>query len=181
MRFTKIKVDKNGKIGLTYQKEDGKDGWDDFSMTCAQPAAPEFYKAMQALGYFAVELCELPTDYINKLIVFSVSLSYAGPQDTMGAVITCKIPLAKSNCPLVLNTPHKTDMPYSGQEPEEADPAGLLPEGCPEAINTLCEEARRYLNGTRAQTTIDIAKDIINDIKELNPDGQTSFIAGKDA
>jgi hypothetical protein len=154
VRFTKVKVNKDGKVCLTYQKMNEKSEWDDYSMSCQAEAAPTFYRALKNMATYVVEMCELPEDYINRLMVFSVSLSYAGPADTLGAVISSKIALVKSNCPLILNSPHKTETPYSGAEPDEADPAALLPEGCNEAIALLCTEAEEYLNGKRAQTEL---------------------------
>lgn len=152
IRFTKIKIDKNGKVCLSYQKMNSKGEWDDYSMSCADEPAPSFHVAMTAMRTHAIEMCELPDEYTGKLAVFSVSLSYAGPQDTMGCVITSRVNLVRSNCPLILNSPHKIETPYGTSEPDEADPAALLPDGCKEAIAVLCEEAQRYLDGERAQT-----------------------------
>ena len=150
MRFKKIKITSDEKIHLEYEKINKKHEWDDFSMTSSEKALPEFYEALTDLAKFVCEMCELPDTDIGRIKVRGVSFSYAGENDTMGAVITAQKELIHSNCPLNINTPHKTEDFYA----ENGDEKQLLPTGCVEFLNAICGKAERYLSGERSQMNL---------------------------
>lgn len=148
MRFKKIKITSDEKIHLEYEEENRQGSFDEYSFTSSEKPRPEFYKAMQDLAEFVCEICEFPSEDVEKIAVRGVSFSYAGEDDTMGAVITAQKELIYSNCPLNINTPHKPSDFYSEQE---GDPDQLLSSDCVYALEELIEEAEKYIDGERAQ------------------------------
>ena len=69
----------------------------------------------------------------------------------MGAVMSSKMKLEFSNGDLVINTPHKKSAP--GPD-EEFDDTQYLSEDCVKALWTVESEARKYIDGKRAQTAL---------------------------
>jgi hypothetical protein len=149
-RFLKIKVAKTDagkdRMHLEYENRNGSE-WDQLSLNSGDKPAPSFHAALQALAQDVVELCELPLDYRERLIVKSVSFSYGGEAQVMGATITAQMALRKSNAPLLLNTPHKAKDFYA----ETGDPKQLLDPECVERLEALMIEADDFINGVRAQ------------------------------
>lgn len=165
LRFTKIKANKAEKVTLVYEKFVKDKDWDEYSMTCSERAAPSFYRAIEGLATYLRVICELPAAYLDRVTVTGVSISYAGPQDTMGAVLIGTLRLNNSNCPLNLITPHKSEGPYSG-DTDNADPNQLLPQDCATQILKLCAEATEYLNGKRSQMKLFDGKEKASGEKE---------------
>ena len=147
VRFLKIKVTKDGKIGIIYELRN-KEQWDEYSMTSSDKAKPSFHEALQALTEDIVDMCELPNNYQDRIIVKGVSFSYGGEKEVMGATIIAQMQLRRSNVPLNLNTPHKAEEPYGEGE---GDPAQLLSDSCIRRLETLMEEAEDFMKGIRAQ------------------------------
>lgn len=149
MRFKKIKITKDKKIMMIFEKQSkNSDVWDEYSLTCSEEARPEFYKALQALAKYVIEMCELPDDYLDRITVRGVTFSYAGMAEVMGATISAGMKLENSYTELNLNTPHKASDSYSDQDP---DPMQVLSDECIDALDRLCEEAQLYVDGERAQ------------------------------
>ena len=146
-RIRKVKLTKEDKIMIVFEQAAG-DQWDEYSLTCSEKALPSFYAAIQALAPHVIEMCELPQDYAERIIIRGVSVSYGGEAEVMGATITAQMALMKSNCPLSLNTPHKASDSYSGGD---ADLNQLLSRDCIMALRTLYAECDRYIDGERAQ------------------------------
>jgi len=147
LRFKKIKATKEGKIQMEYEVKSEKGGWDEFSFSCAEEPKPSFTAALADLARDALEMCELPDAYLDRLRVSGVSLSYGGENETMGAVIIASMLLHRSNTNLNLNTPHKTETFYG----ETGDENQLLSETCVNRLNRLIDEAEDYVKGIRAQ------------------------------
>lgn len=151
MRIKKVKRTKEDKIHVEYEQRNKNGTWDEFSMTCAEEGKPELYTAFDALAEHVIEMCELPEDYVDRVIVRGVSASYAGEGGVMGATITAQLRLDNSNTNLNLNTPHKAEEPYCA----DSDPADvenqILPDGCADAIYDLFGEAEKYVRGERKQ------------------------------
>lgn len=153
IRFTKIKVAKSDKtetikIRIEYEvKNASKNEWDEMVLTSSDEAKESFHEALQALSIDVVEMCELPEDYKERVIVRSVSFSYGGKNDTMGATITATMKLLRSNVPLNINTPHKIEEFYS----DEGDEAQLLSEDCVHRLYELGYQAELFMKGERAQ------------------------------
>jgi hypothetical protein len=149
----KIKVTKEGKIFLIWEREIQSGSYDEYSMQCSDQARPEFYSAMIALYKHVIDMCELPDSYLERITTKSVSFSYGGDTQIMGATISASMKLENSPAGLNLNTPHKACDSYNPEQPVE-DPALLLSEECIEDLDTLTEEAEAYINGDRAQMNL---------------------------
>jgi hypothetical protein len=150
MRFKKIKLTKEGKVQAEYEVKNQKGTTDEYSFSCADEPKPSFQKAMDDLCQDVLEMCELPRDYLNRIHVSGISLSFGGENETMGAVIIAQMILEKSNVSLNLNTPHKTTDYYG----ETGDPQQLLNPECVIRIETLIVEASDYVKGIRAQANL---------------------------
>lgn len=145
--YTKIKYSaKESKTTLSW-RETTKNGFDEHSLVCCDLPRPELVEALDKLRTHVAEILELPAQYLADASVTSVSLSYSGDDGVMGATITTLKPLANSNAPFVLNTPHKTAEPISAG----GDPSICLSFEAVAAIKVLCAEADLYVNGDRAQ------------------------------
>lgn len=151
MRIKKIKITTGNKIQVVYEKR-GKIGWDEYSFTCSEEPRPELYAALKALAPHAIEMCELPEDYLPKIDVRGVTFSYGGDNEVMGATIISQMELKNSYTKLNLNTPHKASAPYSEFSPP--DEMQLLSDNCIEALDELCDEVKLYINGERAQQNL---------------------------
>lgn len=151
VRIKKVKVTSEKKIQMSYEKLNKNNSWDEYSFTCSDEARPSFYNAMKDLAKHVIEMCELPGDYISKIDVRSVSVSYGGEAEVMGATISAQMTLEKSNCNLNLNTPHKASDSYSGGE---ADGKQLLRCDCVDDLKALYAECELYIDGDRAQMSL---------------------------
>lgn len=151
-RIKKIKFTPTDKISIQYEKRNPKiSTWDEYSMTCADLPRPQLRIAMQNLRTYVIEMCELPKNYLDRITVTGVSFSYGGEKEVMGATITSQMKLSFSNCGLNLNTPHKASESYTDYE---ADPKQLLSCECIVALDELCDEVIKYINGERAQVSM---------------------------
>ena len=157
-RITKVKVTKEKKVNIEYQVAGKNAIWDDFAFTCSDEALPEFYQAIKNLGIHVLDLCELPPEYFDRIIVKGVSVAYT-TDGVMGATIIAAMQLFRSNCPLNLNTPYKPSEAY-GDQPAPVD--ALLSPMCVTDLKTLCNECIKYIAGYRAQT--DLFKSIQPDL-----------------
>lgn len=148
IRLKKVKVTKENKIMMIYEKQSKTGMYDEYQFSCSEQARPEFYKALQELAPHVIEMCELPDDYLPRITVKSVSFSYGGDKEVMGATISSAMKLNDSYCDLNLNTPHKASDSYS-EGP--ADEMQLLSDDCIDALVLLQKEAKLYIGGDRAQ------------------------------
>jgi hypothetical protein len=155
IRFKKIKINSEGKINLQWEHFRGSGNPDSHSLETADAADPEFYKAMEDLAEEVQKLCELPNEDLSRITVKGVSFSYAGDNETPGAVITASKTLLHSHTPLNLNTPHKPFEPYA-KLPDgcEIDLKGVHTDDCIKKLKTLMNKAEDYLNGKRKQTDL---------------------------
>lgn len=150
IRLKKVKVTSDNKIHMAYEQK-GSGGWDEYSLTCSDKPRPELLVALEALAPHVIEMCELPESYLDRITVRSVSYSYGGDQEVMGATISGQMALYYSNCGLNINTPHKASDSYSDGP---ADDKQLLDSECIKALGVLEDEAIRYIQGDRAQTVL---------------------------
>ena len=147
-RICKVKLNKEKRVTMEYEEKNMRGQWDQYSLSCADAPRPEFEQALASLAEHVVDLCELPETYIHRIAVKSVSFSYGGEAEVMGAVISAGMTLEFSNQPLNLNTPHKASDSYSAGP---ADEKQLLPGRCVKALDRLQDECMRYIMGDRAQ------------------------------
>lgn len=149
MRFTKIKFD-GKRIFLNYETLRDSSEPDKFQFESSEKPSPSFNEALQRLKWHIGDICELETKYIHSIEVRSVSFSYGGENDTMGATITGLKTLGTANAPLVINTPHLPTEDYSGNNPA----AFTLSVSCIKDIGLLIDEANKYLEGEREQESM---------------------------
>jgi hypothetical protein len=154
MRFTKIKYSKD-RVRLEYETQNHKGDWDQYSLACSDIPRPGFKEALNALAQDVIQLCELPDEYITRILITGVSLSYGGPSETLGATIISQMALNHSNVNLNLNTPHKPSEPYS----EGGDIFQCLSQECIERLTYLMLEAEDYVKGNRAQGDLFVDKE----------------------
>ncbi|MDI6808283.1 MAG: hypothetical protein QME66_04780 [Candidatus Eisenbacteria bacterium] len=147
MRIKKVKVTGEDRVHIAYETMNNGQ-WDEFSLTCAQKAAPGFYEALKDLVPHVVEICELPKEYSSRIAVQGVSASYAGEKEVMGATILAALLLDHSNCNLNLNTPYKISESYSDGPGDEKQ---LMTDECCKALEELYEECEKYIRGLRVQ------------------------------
>lgn len=155
MNITRVKYH-NGITELSYQ-EQKESGMDEFTLRSGDEPLPAFRNVLMFLRVFVLRMLELPDtdEEIRKVTVRSVKFDYA-ENGTLGAVISAVRELKLSRGLMVLNTPHRF---------EEAGDETMLIEGkCIEHLNTLIEEAEKYINGERSQEQMQFdAKDEIKD------------------
>jgi len=149
VRIRKIKLNK-GKIRIDYEVRNAQGEYDQFSLSCSEEPLPSFHQALQKLRRYVVEICELPDEDEDRIEIKGVSISFAGPDDTMGCVISAQKELENSNAPLNLNTPHKIEGFYGGA----GDPRRLMPGEMLDDLKVLFDECRRYIAGQRKQMTL---------------------------
>ena len=150
LRFLKVKLKvelEKIRVHVEWERKNGI-GWDELLLTTADRPMQSFHEAMQALRQDVIEMCELPLDYSDRIIVKGVSFSYGGDAEVMGATVTAAMELKYSNVPLNINTPFKAEKPYSEGG---ADPKQLLDPACVRRLYALAIEAERYVNGDREQ------------------------------
>ena len=149
-KINKIKITKSGRINIEYkQYNTNADTWDEYTLTCADAPRPELIKALQNLDKHVIDICELPINYKDRILVTGVSFSYGGENETMGAVIISQMKLEHSNCNLNLNTTHKISESYTPDQ--QIDPKHLLSDECVRDLYKLIEEVNLYIDGERAQ------------------------------
>lgn len=171
MRIKKIKITAEGKVQVSYEQRNQFGGWDEYSFSCSEEPRPELHTALTALAPHVIDMCELPEDYLSRVIVRGVSFSYGGENEVMGATIIAQMHLQNSYAKLNMNTPHKASEPYSENSPLDAKQ--LLSDECIQALDDLCNEIELYINGQRAQQTLfvkevgltaDEAKRVVDDL-----------------
>lgn len=150
-RICKIKISKENRVEINYQQKSQTDAWNDFTMSCVEKGEPALYLALHELRQDVIEMCEQPDHYIDRITIKSVSFSYGGEKEVMGATISAAMTLEQSNCPLNLNTPHKASESYNDGD---ADVKQLLSGDCVERLWKLQEAAERYVDGVRAQGSL---------------------------
>jgi hypothetical protein len=144
--ITKIKSSK-GRIFIAYSDKSGTNE-DEFTLNCLDEPLDSFRKAMADLKPHVQEWLEIEQpEWCEDLVIKGVSFSWT--DGIMGAVITCEKPLTYAQSPLNLNTPHKPQHPYSDGDDEALE--YCLKDECVFALEKLIEEAKKYINGERAQ------------------------------
>jgi len=152
-QFTKIKST-GKKVELRWvTSEKGADH--EHHVTSAQHPKPDFPKALNAFVPFVVELMGLAdTAFDSDLEVTGLSID-TGEDDRRGLIITCRKKLARTNGPLIFNTPHIREPKDEGGEPPAS---GVWLEGMAEALARAEGEASGFLAGERAQTELAFAR-----------------------
>lgn len=152
MRIKKVKYDKKEQKVLISYEEKGADGYDNYTLDSEDAPNPSLLKSLADLASDVLYLCEIGGKQNFQVDVRSVSFSYGGEKEVMGATISAGIALERSYCPLNVNTPHKTSESYS----EHEDPKQLLDESTIIKLKLVQEEAMKFVSGDRAQLKLDM-------------------------
>lgn len=105
---------------------------------------PEFHEAMGELIGPSLRMIEAPSTWEGCATISGVAVTHEEERG-MGAVVTLLVPLKCAPSPLVINTPY-----LPSEDPGECG-APVLPQPLRLAIERVCVEAQRYLDGERAQ------------------------------
>lgn len=150
MRIKKVKS-LNDKITIDFEKESKAGGMTQQSISCPEPPAPEFDKALKALKPHLIQLCELESIDETLVTVTGASFGCEGEDDVMSAVITGTKSHKYSNGSLALNSPKKTFEPIKG---DIVNSKLVHSEGCVEALEALISAAEGYAGGKRGQADL---------------------------
>lgn len=142
MLIKKVKLDgKDYRVLIKYVNSKGT-----HESKFDEDPTPEFKDAMDDLRDHLIEWIEI-TDGLSTSKVTIRGVSFSDSNGIMGACITGLISLTDSNSPLCINTPHKSEMPYS----EGGDDSVCLTSRCTDALKKVMDQCKAYLDGKRAQ------------------------------
>jgi len=144
--ITKVKLDDHIFIGYTRKTETHSDVR---TSKCNEPARPELYKAFVALGKHAAHILGLTeTTQILRLAVHTVNFTYE-LDGRMGAQMCCTY-----KCPNGEETNINTPPMKCPQSATEFNNGKYFGEDAVRDLWVLESEARKYLEGKRAQTQL---------------------------
>ena len=106
---------------------------------------------MQKLAVHVEDICDMREGAHEKIIVSGITESWK--DDNRWLTITAKMRLSKSICPLNINTPARPE--YA----DDYDDTFCMGEKLLKDLRDLEEEGLRYINGDRAQQTLDFQPD----------------------
>ena len=155
-RLLKLKLGaKTNDVFIRYDQENRSSVTrDEFSIKSNEPPKAELRTALDTMAEHVIEICELPEDMKELLLVLGVSVSY-NDDNIQGLIITCQRALKHSNTPMIINTPNFSREPYS----ETADPdVNVFSAECAESLDDLEEKAFAYVDGDRAQRELDFGE-----------------------
>jgi hypothetical protein len=112
---------------------------------------PGVVGAFDALRQDIAFLLELKDQVLDNLEVRSVSFTYHGDEDVMGATISCLRSLVNSDAGHAATTPHHIEKVYDGSDGSEGK---LFTDEAVARLKNLIAEAWLYVEGQRAQLDI---------------------------
>ena len=122
-------------------------GYDSYTLSCTDVPRPELLECLQALAPYVAELCELTRDGVGRMTMLGVSLGYRS-ESVFYLTMHAKKLLLHSKMPLVLHTPPR---PNVGEES-----AFCMSSSLAYALAQLTEEVWKYVDGDRAQLSLDL-------------------------
>jgi len=160
-RITKVKWD-GGKVTIAYmvlRAPGDDDDPDTYRLTSGDPPKKRFIEALHALDLDVGIACDIPESHLNNWIasVTPRGVSFSWKDGIMGAVITALKTLADSHGPLVINTPHKPEKPYSVGDVDGE--RYCLQAGTVEKLRAIIDRALEYLDGDREQLRLFAAQE----------------------
>lgn len=145
-RIRKVKLD-GSRVEIKAIETWGIGNEREWTLRCWEDPDPKLPAAFAALPPQVRDLLELPKTWADgKLKVLSVSFSWSESTEVKGASICCRADLDCATSPLIFNTPHLPFAQYSagGEQP-------VMPDELIELLEEVELQARRYLDGARAQ------------------------------
>lgn len=137
----KLKI-KDGEVFLKYQVT-GSGFPETITIESAEPPKTELKDALQLMAEHAIEMCELPPEWLADMTVRSVTITRG---DVDGLVITTLRDLEGSQAPMVINTPH-----FTRDGRDENQELGIYSFRCGKDLDQLEKLAMRYVDGERQQ------------------------------
>lgn len=151
----------NGNIKIKYMQTDGEGGKTYHTVEMNEQARDEFYKALSGLNVVVMEILELDAlgdllqadFWMNRINICGVTYYY-NDYDSMGAKVHYKLFMPKALERVKYTTPKRMckDM--------FSDDIVFLSETSEKLLNKVAFEALEYLDGKRAQLTLDEAAQI---------------------
>lgn len=139
-------------------------------LSSAEPPAEGFLGALVGLIQPVLALLELPDSYGAGMEVVGVSFTHEEERGR-GAVVTCLKSVAGAQSPVVLNTPYLPETAADENSP-------TLPAALASAIEALCDEAERYLDGEREQLDLlTLARETAEDLRDGLEEGESVTIS----
>lgn len=145
IRFKKVKYNPNTLetvLSWDVDRADGAGNPDRHSLEINEAPPPEFAAAFKALAEHVAEIVEAP--WSASLVVTQVTLKYLGEDLALAAIFSAQRHLEAGDV-LCFNTP-----PRSSEGTNEEDER-VLTDDCLAAIDEVIAQARKVLDGDRAQ------------------------------
>ena len=148
-RITKIKAKKGEYFfGWEIYQESTK-SWDAYTMTCKDPPRVELKERMLAMVAHVIDICEFDERDAKRIKVSGITESHT--DDNRYITITAQKELEHSKAPLIINTPARPEMLQNEAESENY----CISDALADDLKALESEAWRYIDGERAQQTLD--------------------------
>ena len=148
-RITKIKV-KKGEYFFGWEVyQEATKSWDAYTMKCEDPPREELKERLLAMVAHVIEICEFDERDAKKFVISGVTESHG--DDNRYITITAQKALEYSKAPLIINTPARPEMPQNEADSEDY----CISLDLANDLKALESEAWRYIDGERAQQTLD--------------------------
>jgi hypothetical protein len=150
LKFKKggAKNDRNYLVKFEVPRPYPEDG-DIQTFECNDEPHPDLEKALQDMGNHLLAICEIPKSEKRPVFISGVTFTYKAmdPLVTVnGLVIVGVRKLLNSDAPLVLTSPHRTNIPYGeGQDADEKN----LDSATLEDMAILEREVFAYMDGIK--------------------------------
>ena len=146
-RILKIKAKKDRWFfdWEVYRKETKR--WNQYTLSSQDPPREELKECLAALAEHVAEICELAPEAAENIVVLGITETHIDGNRFL--MITGTKKLITSTSPLILNTPLRPEKPG-----KEITPECCMSERLLAALEILEEEAWRYINGDRAQMSL---------------------------
>lgn len=147
LRITKVAIKADKVVIETEEKHGGetKEG----VISSDQAPLPEFQKAFEALGLAMVQVMELPKKYIDSHKLVGVTIGYEKDDGRLTVLCMIWAQLPKFATPAKFKSPHMREH-VAGSSSGDA----FMPISMSDQLKELISEARRYVEGERAQGTL---------------------------
>lgn len=154
--------------------EKGEEIRENYKYISSDKPLDSFTDALQGLKPYLTEYCELPKDYVGRMQIRSISISYMDHptgRKIPGVIISGIMRYKRQSGVLPCNTPYKQPELLTETDEEEkvknnAESFKLMSKDCFEVIQTLFKEAEKYIEGEREEMEIDFAEQSEDETKE---------------
>lgn len=150
MKKAKIKIlyvkITDGNVLIRFEKQT-EDGIETGEFNSPDKPRKSFQDAYNDLVPHLVEICELPKEWAPDIVMSSLSISYKGERNTMGAVISATRTLRHSRTPMNISSPFK-QINDSGAD-LQGDSQIFLSPAFLKVAGAVAGEAKLFMEGAR--------------------------------